>query len=520
MLFLAKIRFHEIFFIVFLLIFYAILLAEPINLVTADLGRHLKNGELFLKTLSIPQGNLYSYTHPEFPFINHHWAAGVIFFIIERLAGFTGLSLFFIGLGLITFFLFFHVAWKYSRLEIALIMAVVATPVIGSRLEIRPEVFSYLFSGLFFWILWNYTRGTLSPRALYLLPLIEALWVNLHIYFILGMVMVAVFLGEAILYSFLKIKGYQKRSSHHLGTVLFLCILATFFNPVGIKGALLPFFIFRDYGYRLFENQSVWFIERIVSYPPALYFKFLFGVMVASWGFISFQAMKKKSLFPFSNFILTVAFSLLAWLALRNFALFGYFALPIIAINFRNVLPKRPDWEEGYWALTIILMMLFTSLFLTDERYWQRRENIGIGLSKEVLKAAEFFKQNKIRGPIFNNYDIGGYLIYYLYPQERVFVDNRPEAYPSSFFEDIYIPMQERKEIWKAVDNQYRFNALFFYRHDLTPWAQNFLIQRVSDPLWAPVYVDQWTIIFLKRDRANQSVIKQFQLPKEIFSIH
>ncbi len=99
-------------------------------------------------------------------------------------------------------------------------------------------------------------------------------------------------------------------------------------------------------------------------------------------------------------------------------------------------------------------------------------------------------------------------------------MDNRPEAYPESFFEETYVPMQEKEENWQKELKKYNFNAIFFYRNDLTPWAQNFLINRVSDPDWAPVYVDNYNIIFLMRVALNQPIIKKYKLPKNIFNIN
>ena len=66
----------------------------------------------------------------------------------------------------------------------------------------------------------------------------------------------------------------------------------------------------------------------------------------------------------------------------------------------------------------------------------------GVGLFADMNLSAEFFKQNNIKGPVFNNYDIGSYLIYHLYLKEPEFVDNRPEAYSVDFFKKTYIPMQ------------------------------------------------------------------------------
>ena len=64
---------------------------------------------------------------------------------------------------------------------------------------------------------------------------------------------------------------------------------------------------------------------------------------------------------------------------------------------------------------------------------------------------------------------------------------------------------------------QNKLNVIFFYRKDYTPWAQAFLIKRVSDPAWAPVYVDEYSIIFVMRTEQNADVIKKFELPKSVF---
>src|SRR3989344_6043659 len=157
------------------------------------------------------------------------------------------------------------------------------------------------------------------------------------------------------------------------------------------------------------------------------------------------------------------------------------------------------------------------AIFLINPNFWAGR-SIGIGLAKSVEGAGEFLKTNRVPGPIFNNYDIGGYLIYNLYPKERVFVDNRPEAYPADFFDKVYIPMQEDDRVWRENLAKYNFNAIVFYRQDATPWAQKFLIARVTDSVWIPVFVDDWVIIFVRNAPQNQDVISRFQISKDLFS--
>jgi hypothetical protein len=77
--------------------------------------------------------------------------------------------------------------------------------------------------------------------------------------------------------------------------------------------------------------------------------------------------------------------------------------------------------------------------------------------------------------------------------------------------------MQEDLSVWRQAQAKYGFNVIYFYRHDMTPWGQDFLIARARDPQWAPVFVDDYTIIFARRESIDQGVIDRFELPKSMF---
>lgn len=506
-----------------LLLIYGLWLARPIGLTTADLGRHLKNGEMFFKERVIPETNLYSYTYPDYPFFNHHWGSGAVFYAIERLSGFAGLSVLFIAISLFTFFIFFKIAARGS-FAFAAALALVILPLLAARTEIRPELFSYFLSAIFFWILLDWQKKGSASRLIYCLPLLILLWVNLHIYFIIGIGLIGAFWGEDILLFFIKRRDSLVRAGYlarikRLGGVFIVSTIATLANPAGLTGALAPAKIFNNYGYRLFENQSVPFLEAIVKYPPILYFKIAFIVLVASWITVLAQLIRKRVSFSPALLALSVFFSAAAWLAVRNFTLFAYFALAISALNIGMLAAKkRENSVPASWILTAFIALV-AFLWQSSHLYQNISRGRGLGRSPGTERAASFFLQENIQGPIFNNYDIGGYLIYYLYPAQRVFVDNRPEAYPTSFFQETYIPMQENEERWKEASGKYGFNAIFFYRNDLTPWAQTFLARRAADPAWAPVFVDGEVIIFLKRNGPNQPIIAKYELPKSMFSV-
>lgn len=513
-------HFFILFLLFLILLFYGLFLLEKIDLSVADLGRHLKNGELiFSKNFDVIYKNFYSYTFGDYPFINHHWASGLVFFLIFKIGNFFGLHLFFIFLNLITFFLFFLLAQEEGGFKISALFSLFLIPLIASRKEVRPETFSYFFSALFFLILWGYKKNFISCRYLFVLPFLGMIWINMHIYFFLGPFLIGVFLLEEILQrNWAKIK--------ELSFVLVLTILASLLNPFGLKAVFYPLNIFKDYGYKILENQSVLFLQKYgISSPNFVFFEISLFILFSSFVFLLFFDHRNFSLI---YFLLGLTFGLMGWLAIRNFALFGFFALPIIAYNLKKifaflVLKDKIKCETTkinfIFASLFLLVFFIVFLVYKDLFFFGNNNHFGIGLAPAVDQSSNFFKKENIQGPILNNYDIGSYLIYYLYPTQKVFVDNRPEAYPSSFFKEIYIPLQENDLVWQEKDKLYNFNAIFFSHRDLTPWGQNFLIKRINDQNWAPVFADQYAIIFLKRNKINQDIIEKYEIPRDQFKI-
>ena len=108
---------------------------------------------------------------------------------------------------------------------------------------------------------------------------------------------------------------------------------------------------------------------------------------------------------------------------------------------------------------------------------------------------------------------MGGYLAYQLYPEYKVFVDNRPEAYPEDFFKNIYIPMQTDKKLREEIFNRYKIKTIFFTHTDQTEWAQAFIESVYNDASWKLIYLDEGVLIFSKQDtlpdtRKDDALIK------------
>jgi len=535
---------------------FGMFLARKIDLTTADLGRHIQNGNIIVHgswhdKWAVLHTNFYSYTLPDAPFVNHHWGTGVLFYFLWSCFGFTGLSLFYIALGLATLWLFFDVARKASNFFIAAILTILLIPLFASRAEVRPEMITYFFTGVFFWVVWSWSRSLLANQLpptpsllkregageksshwmLWALPAVMLLWVNLHIGFVFGFLVLGAFGLEQLAVSLFvagrpspigpKVSALFKPGDFRTLLLVSLgCVVAGLVNPFGYKLLLFPLEIFKNYGYLIVENQSISFLEKInfTNGQHFLLFKIAIGLAAASFVAVAFKQWRKIDL---AGTVLVLVTGLIAYKGIRHFPTYSFFLLPVIAGYIYVLKPKQLHIAYKAALVMASLAVAGTALFSQYQTFQVLRPILGTGLMFEVNASADFYKNNNITGPIFNNYDIGGYLIYHLHDsQAQVFVDNRPEAYTVDFFERMYKTPQTDNTAWSELDSKYHFNSIFFSYRDYTPWAQQFLIARVQDPAWAPVFVDGYNIIFLRRDNPeNAEVIKNHLLPPSMFGV-
>ncbi len=503
-----------------LLVILAVSLMVKIDFVTADLGRHIKNGEIILIGTATDRNavlatNFYSYTEGNARFINHHWLSGVVFYIFYKLSGFSGLSLLYIVGMLLAFWLMIDLARKKVGPIAILTIALIAIPIIASRAEVRPEVFSYLFTAIFIWICTKYSEGSLGTKWLLSLPFIQILWVNLHIGFVFGPFIIGAYLVGAIAErSYTKVK--------RLTIILLTTCLVSLINPAGIYGILYPFQIFDIYTYRVFENQSINFLNGLGVGNTFTFFtyKTLISLVLVSYVLAAIKNLKKISI---PILIMVSVFGYMGWSAIRDFPTFGLVAILALAVNL-GIIYGRDNGRLTFMRNETLKTLACVSLWLIGAicsigLLANRSTNFGIGEENGTNSAGNFFRNNNLHGPIFNNYDIGGYLIYNLNHDEKVYFDNRPEAYSKTFVDEEYINALEDPKVFDRMDKKYNFNTIFFYYRDYTPWGQEFITKKVFDSDWASVYADDSIIILLRRNSANLSTIKKFEISHDSFRI-
>jgi tetratricopeptide (TPR) repeat protein len=505
---------------ILIFVFYGSLLVYKITLPFADdMARHIKNGEMILHgQFNVLYQNFYSYTLPGQPFVNHHWLFGVIAYVLHQAIGWDGLIIFKAIVLLSAFVLLFLTAAKKANFWLVAFLSLPTLLILAGRSALRPEIFSYLFIALFLYLLTYLEEHPESKRVFWLIP-IQLLWVSLHIYFIIGLALVAGFLLEKII---VNRKNFKK---HPLVRKLFFLLVALaavcFINPNGLWGALYPLQIFHNYGINVSENQSIsGLLKGVLLWDNISVAIFRPAVLLLALSF--FFGFRKKPIF---YFLASASTAVIGFFLIRTLPFFAFIFLPAVSANFNEPFNKIKDWLKqnspkvaGTLRKAFIFVLMATPfflIFLNSSGKISIYGQPGIGLAPRSLETALFFKVNDLRGPIFNDYDIGSYLIYYLFPQEKVFVDNRPEAYSSSFFKDIYLPVFENEDAWQEVLKKYSFNVIILYQYDATPHVRDFLWRRTRDQDWSLVYTDIYSMIFLRNIPQNQEVIKKFGITPE-----
>ncbi len=455
-----------------------------------DLGRHLKLGEIILQTKTVPLTNLFSYTYPDFPFINSHWLFEVLVFLGQQTIGLQALLILKVVIILLAVWFVLKTTPKNQYLLLPIGFLFLHT--LRERPDFRPEILSFLFTGLTLYILSKFEKT--KTKLIFALPVVQLIWVNSHIYFMLGLFLQAIYLIH-LGYQYFRLhpKGVKLKI---LGIIFGLSVGASLINPSGLKGFLNPLTFNQNYGYTIVENQTMFLLESInFRDPNFLFVKIAIAIIVLS----VCVALFKKGL-TIKNLGLAGLGMVLALMNVRSFPYLALISLPAVLENFGAFRPARP-LKMLVWV-TVPLLLLESFFYLNGDYYKYTGSSTRplLQFEENGKGALDFALKNNLSQPVFNNFDIGSYITYRGWPKYRIFVDGRPGEYPKEFFQQVYIPAQYEPEKFKQLDEKIGFRTIIFSHTDQTPWGKAFLVSIIKNPDWKTVYLDDFMIVLVKND--------------------
>jgi hypothetical protein len=381
----------------------------------SDFWWHLRTGKYIAETRSLPSPDPFAWTTAGAPIsypgetrtrqfnLTHEWLAQAAIYGVWRVAGFAGvvavraLSLT-VVCGLVGF-----IAWKRRRSFLAAIGAALATASVIQLLALdRPYQVTFLFLAV--------TMATLEYRRWWwVLPPMFLIWANCHGGYFLGWVVLGAYCLESVI---------RRERAIRLWTISGLCVGISAINPNGLAifGTLQ--------NYRASFMQS----KLLEWTPPSLWPPTSFSVLLAVGA--ASLLVNWRRVRP-ADWLLFLAFAAASLSAQRNVFLIAIIA-PVVTVTYVSV-PKKlwtPRLARFAVPAATLVVAIATAAGATRGTFFQFR----VAGWKLPSGAADFVLTHHITGRMFNTYEYGGYLIWRLWPQERVFIDGR--ALSESVFED------------------------------------------------------------------------------------
>ena len=489
----------------------------------SDFWWHLKAGQVMTETQKMISDDPFSFTKSGARWINDEWMGETYLYSAYSKWGIPGVQGLAVGISLFICMALFFMA-KAAGADPLLAIPLIGGAFWAARIRLtghRPEMFSFLFIVAVFFIL-NRAFKKQPPAegkkernpasVLILIPFIQIFWANFHpsADFSLLLIGAAIAAGMAAFIANFKFNfsfspDISSKTLRSLGAVLIATAIASLFNPYGLHALSAPF---------EFAREQV-FMRHITEWSP-IPFKHFFSMngepgrmglpVFFALGVLSFySAGKKMNVFHLLVFLAT---AFMAFYSRRFIAVFCLLSAPMIAIGLTPVFQKLYDTPRRYVAAACLVIFSLISIgyvyAINGERFIY---GSGVLPGKYPDRAIDFVSKNDLKGEMFNNYELGGPLIWGLYPKHKVFIDGRAEFYGEGFFSEyLRFAQKPTPEMFNSLQKIFDFN---FAVLKVTDWKMFNAIKK-SDGGWRLIFWDSDSIVLAKSIRDNEEIIRMF----------
>jgi len=496
------------------------------KILSVDFGWHIKAGELIWATKSIPTRDVFSYLAEGRPWVDSHWLFQLMIYGVHAAAGMPGLCALRIALVGAAFGALLATYYRREYVPVSLLVCLLALFVSYQRFIMRPELVSLCFLALFFYGIENFRR---HPRAfMFVLPLCQLIWTNMHGLAIIGVAFLGIHLAGDLLQRFVSRPQApptntisDARELKSKSVMLGWVVLAYLANANGLAGILYPFKIYGELLSdaaafpRLEELQSPFFVHTKFLLDPVAVYKLFVVVSALSW-------VGHWRRIRFSHVLLYAAFLYLSTLAARNMSLFAVVATPITIWNVNEMLDRSARSKNAIFQMrTAIAATTAAAMILVAATVWGEASSgnlyarlgwprsFGIGLSDRF--AGDVLDElTGLQGRFFNSPDLGGYLIWKLYPQKQVAADGRWEVYG-----DIYPRLRRAyvdPQVFAALADEYDIVAVVLstrtsIARKMTNWMR-------KDPGWHLTRKTRNVLLFERVDQLDRSLRRRAHGPE------
>lgn len=375
-----------------------------------DVWWHLRSAEWIVAHHAFPHVDSFSTYGMGKPWAAYSWLYELIIFELFTRWGLVGIVFFTSAMVAAIAAAFYRMVERlqpdFTKAALITIAGVVC---LSGILYPRPWMFTIFFFLLEIDILIQ-ARRTGRVRGLLWLPVIFALWANTHIQFADGLVMLGVAAVEPIAERWWPWRETKLRAGQ-AWAVLGACVAATLINPYGWR--------IYQVAYELVAQKGVQFI--IAELQP-LQFRDLADFLLLFLAMAAVAAIAWKRHAPFFSSTLLVVALYLSFHSMRDRWFLAAVACAILAEALPADEAKRYDLPGVAFPVIVVFEMaiLVAGVGVLGVAQGQLEASLA---DQFPVQAVELVKQKGYRGPLFNDYGWGGYLIWAL--RQPVCIDGR-----------------------------------------------------------------------------------------------
>lgn len=465
-----------------------------------DFWWHIKSGQFILEHKSLPDKDPFSFSfiendsedsHRAIVILKSYWISQIVLYLAYAYGGAAGILL----LKFLVFSLILLILWRYLALRSVsgLISFMFLSALIFFTKEYlgeRPQIFSFLFATVSFVIL---DAARTGKKSYYFLPPLMLLWANMHGGFLVGIAFILVYA------CCLAVRKQSWREKFPVLFVYLLSIFITLINPASYH-TVVGFFSFQD---SILMKESFEFQSplRNLSFLTSNWYPmagcFVLGYLAMGRDVIC-RIKGRPTALPVEHLLLMVGTSVAAYSSVRYGYFFMIVAIPVLALWLTGLVPSRAVSSAPLILLPVVAYFVFVSPMVSTLRSGVLIDEIAI-----PVHAIEFIREKALPQNIFNDIVIGGYMIWRLYPDYKVFCDTRTlnaEIYRQYMSilrgnTTTYFGVPE----WKALLDVYGIRTIIHgmvnpYSGEVYPLMVNLL----KDDSWHLVYIDGMVAILTK----------------------
>jgi hypothetical protein len=462
-----------------------------------DFWQHLTLGKAIWQLKAVPRVELWTWPDYGSARISPSWGFSFLLWPFWALGGDIGLATW----RWLTTLAVFGLLWKTARAMgvrqlPTLVVLVVCGLIYRQRSQIRPETLAAVLLAAELWLLETRTR----PRSVRDagLVLVAWVWVNVHISFVLGWLVLAI----RALAGPRPGTGSERPSAAGLGPVLLLAVAVSFVNPFGWRAVWRPF----EFAFSWRHDPLISSISELAPLDWSANLSNGLPLVMLGWPALVLWRWIRRGL-DAVEFASCALFTALALSGNRFVATYAVVATPWLARDFDDWLGTRRArrGSERPWLVGLLTSATCVAMCLYE---WTHFEN-PIGLHPDArhypVAACDFIAANDVRGRGINDFYLGGYMLWRFWPDRSrlPFADIHPEDMPAAT-RLAYLSALHSERGWQQLDGSYHFDYALLSRSHVGSGGLLDVLDRRAE--WALVFVDDVAALYVRRDGAAARV--------------